>query len=102
MHVPIEQAGDEETVISLNDLGVFANRVIGVFANKGNMPICDGDVCMWDDFAGLDADPLPVFDDQVGGRAPHGNVDEGLRKHGSPICDFRFLIFDCRKAAVSN
>ena len=81
MHVAVEQAGDKITPVSFDDLGFLPNRVIGIFADKGNMPADDGDIGFGDNFPGLNADPLPVFDHQISGSASHGYVDKRLREH---------------------
>ena len=56
--------------------------VRGIRPDVGNASILDGDVGIRHELAGLDADPRPVADDQVGGRAAHGNVYEGLGEVG--------------------
>ena len=56
--------------------------VRGIRPDVGNASILDGDVCIRHELAGLDADPRPAADDQVGGRAAHGNVYEGLGEGG--------------------
>ncbi len=77
MHVPIEQAGDEEAPLRIDDLRLFADGMTGVLPHIRDMPIPHGHIGAGDDLTRLHAHPLTVADHQVGGRAPHGGINQG-------------------------
>jgi hypothetical protein len=82
VHVTVEQAGDEIPAMRVDDDRILPDCVAGIRTDEGYAPVHDGDICPVYDLAGLDADPLPMTDDEVGVGASHGDIYEGTDLFG--------------------
>ena len=86
MHVPVAEAGDEIAPAGIDHLGLRADRVLGRVPDEREAARDDGHVHAWDHLAGIDVDPAPVADDQLGRLAACGDIHQERRGFG-PACD---------------
>ena len=85
VQVGVDQAGHEVRAVGVEDLGVRPARVAGV-AEHRDPPVLHRHVDAVVDLARVDVDEPAAGDQQVGGRAAHADVGEGLRG-GGERCD---------------
>ena len=72
----VAQAGHQIAAAGIDHLGALADGVAGIRPAIGEAAGDDGDVGAGDDLARMHVHPAPVADDQIGGLAPHGDIDQ--------------------------
>ena len=65
MHVAVAQAGNHEAVLGIDDDGAGTNGMEGIRTAIRKSPARNGDILVFDDFAGLHIDPPPAAYDEV-------------------------------------
>jgi hypothetical protein len=76
MHVRVEQSRYQKAAAGLDDLGPWPDAMPGTHTDKGYAAVCDGDICIGDDFTGLDANPSAFPDHEVGRLATHCDINQ--------------------------
>ena len=76
MHMRIAQAGEDVAAVRLDHLGIGADHGRGVGAAIGKTAVCDGNIRVFNNFAGMDVHPFALPDNHIGGRAGGGNINE--------------------------
>src|SRR5512140_1897396 len=89
MHVAIQQARHQVAVIGFNNSRLLADRRCSLRADISDVPVFNGDIRIWYELAGLDADPDALAQNQVSRLAAHGNIDQAaerqnVRWHATP------------------
>ncbi len=78
--MPVQQAGYKVAAIGFDDLCASADCVLRIASDKRDVAVRYRNIRMGDDLARLNADPLPVADDQVRRLPSHRNIHKRMCK----------------------
>jgi hypothetical protein len=84
--VRVQETGYEVAVASVNHLGSLSDGMRSILTDVSDAFPGDCNVGVRDDLAGLDANPTPVSDDEIGRTPSHGNVDQRPSPMGYFTC----------------
>jgi hypothetical protein len=76
VHVGVKQTRCQKASARLYDLCLLPNAVAGIRTYKSYATAFDGNIGIWDDLAGLHANPAATPNHKVGRRATHCHVDQ--------------------------
>ena len=83
VHVAVAQARNDVAALGVDDFCVIADAVRCVWSAIGKAAFADGDVVVFQGFAGVHVDPSAALDHQISGLAPRSGCDK-FRCGGGP------------------